>query len=413
MSRNGIEDDSKKPLDPGQEAAEALEAFAERFAASAGRALLERLRKSIEHLRQHSDRTHVIAKCALELVEAESPVDVLEATLAEAIRLTGAERGHILLWNEQKQTLEHVSVEGGSQPPPSEELEICDTVARMAFDQGRVLINPDVETDPALCDAASVRVFHIRSVLVAPLIAETNRGQERLGVVYLDTRAERHLFAEDDAELMQSFAALAALTLAHVRSTRQLRRAYHETVSALVRALEAKDKYTRGHSERVAEYAVKVGRRMGLSEDRLVMLRSAALLHDVGKIGIRDAVLFKPGKLTEEEYKHIKHHAELSEDIVRGLSYLEEELAILAGSQEHYDGTGYPRGTKGDEIPMEAYIIQAADAWDAMTSTRVYRIAMPVEDAIAELRRFSGSQFHPKVVEAFIEMVEEEGLISS
>jgi len=122
---------------------------------------------------------------------------------------------------------------------------------------------------------------------------------------------------------------------------------------------------------------------------------------------------FKPGKLTQEEYEHIKGHADMSETIVRGLSYLEEELNILAASQEHYDGTGYPRGAKADEIPIESYIIQVADAWDAMTSTRVYRTALPIETAISELHKFSGSQFHPKVVDAFLQMIENEGLISS
>ena len=152
---------------------------------------------------------------------------------------------------------------------------------------------------------------------------------------------------------------------------------------------------------------------MGLSDDRRLMLHSAGLLHDVGKIGVRDAVLFKPGRLTEEEYEHIKLHAEISETIVRGLSYLKEELFILAGSQEHFDGTGYPRGTKGDEVPIESYIIQVADAWDAMTSNRVYRRALSVEQAGAELHRFAGSQFHPDVVDAFLSMIESEGLIGS
>jgi HD-GYP domain-containing protein (c-di-GMP phosphodiesterase class II) len=405
--------DTLKALEPSEEALVALDELAASVDKSIDRAILTRMRHAIAHLVEHSDRAHIVAKCAMELVEAASPMDVLEATLAEAIRLTRAERGHILMWNEARKVLEPAGVELKSNAPTGEELEICNTIARMAFDQGKVLVNPDVQSDPDLCNAESVKAFRIRSVLVAPLIAETNKGQQRLGVVYLDSRAAKHLFVEDDARLMQSFAALAAISIAHLRAVRQLRTAYHETVNALVRALEAKDKYTRGHSERVAEYAVRCGREMGLSEDRLTMLKSAALLHDVGKIGIREAVLFKPGRLTDDEYEHIKHHAELSEDIVRGLSYLEEELAILGASQEHYDGSGYPRATKGEEIPIESYIIQAADAWDAMTSTRVYRVAMTPEQASAELRRFSGSQFHPEVVAAFLNMIEKEGLIAS
>ncbi len=349
----------------------------------------------------------------MELVEAESPMEVLEATLSEAIRLTNAERGYILVWNEQKRILEPSNVESGAAAPSAGELEICNTIATKAFEEGKVLVNPDVQSDPELCNAESVKAFQIRSVLVAPLIAETTKGQQRLGVVYLDSRAAKHLFVDDDAELMQSFAALAAMSIAHIRAVRQLRVAYHETINALVRALEAKDKYTRGHSERVAEYAFRCGREIGLPEDRLITLRSAALLHDIGKIGIRDSVLFKPGRLTDEEYEHIKYHAELSEEIIRGLSYLEDELTILAASQEHFDGTGYPRKTRGDEIQIESYIIQVADAWDAMTSTRVYRIALTAQQASEELRRFAGSQFHPQVVDSFLTMIEKEGQLQS
>jgi len=375
--------------------------------------LIVRLKRAIEHLNEHSERANVVAKCAIELVEADSPMDVLSATLIEAIRLTHAERGYILMWNEESQKLEDARVtHDDAKSPSGDELEICNTLARRAFDSGEVLINPDVQNDPEICDADSVQAYRIRSVIAAPLTAETNKGQQKLGVVYLDTRASTHVFVDDDARLMKSFAALAAISIAHIRAVRSLRNAYRETVNALVRALEAKDKYTKGHSERVAEYSVLCGEEMGLSTDRVVMLESAALLHDIGKIGIRESVLFKPGKLTDEEYEHIKYHADLSEDIVRGLSYLEDELALLAASQEHYDGTGYPRGTVADEISIESYIIQVADAWDAMTSTRVYRIALTKEQASDELNKFSGSQFHPKVVEAFLSMIEKKGMLS-
>jgi response regulator RpfG family c-di-GMP phosphodiesterase len=403
--------DTHHPPDPGDEARQALTSLEEEVDSRKLEPFLDRLRHAIEHLNEHSERAHIVARCAIELVEAESPVQVLHATLQEAIRLTRAERGYILMWDEEKRTLEPVQSETSDREMSIDELEICKTIARMAFDQGRAIINPDLQSDENLCGCSSVKEFQIRSVLVAPLVAETNRGQQTLGVVYLDSRVAKHLFVDDDAQLIQSFSALAALSLSHLRATQQLRAAYRETVNALVRALEAKDKYTRGHSERVAEYSIRCGRRMGLSDDRRLMLHSAGLLHDVGKIGVRDAVLFKPGRLTEEEYEHIKLHAELSETIVRGLSYLKEELYILAGSQEHFDGTGYPRGTKGDEIPIESYIIQVADAWDAMTSNRVYRRALSVEQAGAELHRFAGSQFHPDVVDAFLAMIEAEGLI--
>ncbi|HDS30697.1 MAG TPA: HD domain-containing protein [Firmicutes bacterium] len=378
-------------------------------------ALLEQLRRMIQHVQSRGARTGIVAGAAIQLAETESPVDVLTATLNEAIKLTGAERGFVMMWNEEKRSLEKVisAADENFSETRGPDNEFCKNVANLAFHSGTVLIHPTETHDTSVCGQACTNKLGLCSVLAAPLIAETDKGQQKLGVVYLDIMNKEHDFTADDGELMRQFAALAALSIAHSRTTKQLRTAYHQTVSALVKALEAKDKYTRGHSERVAEYAFRCGKHMGLSPDRLVMLHSAALLHDVGKIGIRDAVLHKPGKLTDEEYEHIKLHAELSEEIVKGLSYLDDERVILAASQEHYDGSGYPKGTKGDEISIEAYIIQVADAWDAMTSTRVYRVAMPKEAAVAELKKWSGKQFHPDVVNAFLEMIEIEGLIPS
>lgn len=376
-------------------------------------ALVDWLEDSFEYFTKISQRAEIVATCAYELAEAASTVEVLEATLSDAIRITGAERGYMLLWNDESRELERVSLQtDGRTGLPNEQLEICDTMARHAFDTGEVLINPDVQANPKFC-SQSLKELQIRSVIVVPLLTETDKGSQNLGVVYLDSRATNKLFSEDDGRLMKAFASLAGLSLSNARASRQLRQAYFETVAALIRALEAKDKYTSGHSERVAEYCVRCGRFMGMDQERLIILRSAGLLHDIGKIGVRDSVLFKPGKLTDEEYEHVKLHADLSENIVRGLSFLEEELEILSGSQEHYDGTGYPRGTKGDEISIEGYIIQVADAWDAMTSTRVYRRKMNPEKAVAELRRCNGTQFHPDVVEAFLGMIEKDGIIDS
>jgi HD-GYP domain-containing protein (c-di-GMP phosphodiesterase class II) len=375
--------------------------------------LLDELEHAIGHLDEHSERAHIVARCAIGLVKAASPIEVLDSTLKEAVHATRAERGMILMWNEKNGSLEKVGAISMDSDDNMATIDFCDNFAKQAFEECKVIACAIADSENFTCSAPGEIGAQVRSVIAAPLIADTEKGRQTLGVVYIDSRQELHAFVDDDKELIQSFAALAALSLAHLQSLGQIRAAYRETVEALVRALEAKDKYTRGHSERVAEYSRRCGIVMNLPEDRLTMLYSSGLLHDVGKIGVRDSVLFKPGKLTQEEYEHVKLHADMSETIVRGLSYLEEELNILAGSQEHYDGTGYPRGTKADEIPIESYIIQVADAWDAMTSTRVYRTALPIETAISELNKYSGSQFHPKVVDAFLKMIENEGLISS
>jgi HD-GYP domain-containing protein (c-di-GMP phosphodiesterase class II) len=196
-----------------------------------------------------------------------------------------------------------------------------------------------------------------------------------------------------------------------VRLTGSLRLAYQDTVNALVNALEARDKYTRGHSIRVAEYSDRCGKRFNLGMKKLEVLHSAALLHDIGKIGIRDDVLNKPGRLTRDEFDHVKKHPEISEAILSGLNFLTDEMRILRQHHERYDGQGYPNGLKGDQISLEGAIIQVADAWDAMTSARVYQRHQSMEEAIEELRKNSGTQFNPEVVRVFIQTIEEEGMV--
>jgi len=176
--------------------------------------------------------------------------------------------------------------------------------------------------------------------------------------------------------------------------------AYLGVIGALATALDARDPYTAGHSQRVADLSVSIGRQMRLSETDLETLRLGALLHDIGKIGISDAVLRKPSKLTPEEFEQIKLHPTLGARILKPLRFLDAQLAIVELHHERPDGRGYPHGLKGDEIPLFARIVHVADAFDAMTSARAYRGALPVSTAVAELWRLIGADFDPQVVQA-------------
>ncbi len=176
--------------------------------------------------------------------------------------------------------------------------------------------------------------------------------------------------------------------------------AYLGVIGALATALDARDPYTAGHSQRVADLSVAIGRQMQLSDADLETLRLGALLHDIGKIGVSDAVLGKPTKLTPEEFEQIKLHPTLGARILKPLRFLDAQLAIVELHHERPDGRGYPHGLKGDEIPMFARIVHVADAFDAMTSARAYRSAMPVSTAVGELWRCIGVDFDAKVVQA-------------
>jgi len=176
--------------------------------------------------------------------------------------------------------------------------------------------------------------------------------------------------------------------------------AYLGVIGALATALDARDPYTAGHSQRVADLAVAIGRQMQLSEPELETLRLGALLHDIGKIGVSDAILRKPGKLTPEEFEQIKLHPTLGARILKPLRFLDAQLAVVELHHERPDGRGYPHGLKGDQIPLFARIVHVADAFDAMTSARAYRGALPVSAAVAELWRLIGLDFDLQVVQA-------------
>ncbi|MQY34857.1 hypothetical protein SRB17_28270 [Streptomyces sp. RB17] len=180
------------------------------------------------------------------------------------------------------------------------------------------------------------------------------------------------------------------------------RAAHQATIRALVQAVDIKDGYTRGHSERVGHASVLIARELGMDDDRVEVLRFAGILHDVGKLGVPTRLLRKDGPLTPEERRVIELHPEYGHEMVRGISFLGEARAAILHHHERLDGSGYPYGLVGDRIPECARVVAVADAFDAMTSTRSYRRARPVEAAVAELRRCAGTQFDPRMVGALV-----------
>ena len=178
---------------------------------------------------------------------------------------------------------------------------------------------------------------------------------------------------------------------------------YEEIINTMVSAIEVKDKYTEGHGKRVTQLAVGLAKHMGISGARTEVLRTAAMLHDVGKIGIHSQILTKPGKLTEEEYEIIKEHPVHTKKILSNITDFSEVVDVAYKHHEFYNGNGYPLGLAGDEIPIEAAILSLADAFDAMTADRSYRKAMSEDKALAIIAEERGRQFHPLVVDKFID----------
>ena len=220
--------------------------------------------------------------------------------------------------------------------------------------------------------------------------AVVKRALEHHELVVAKQRYENHL-----EELVEQ------RTVELDKALNSLEGAYRSTLKALTAALETRDSETHGHSERVVSYSLRLGREYGLSSVEMKALEFGSLLHDIGKIGVPDSILRKPAKLTEEEWVRMREHPLHGQQILRGIEFLEGAARVVAQHHEKWDGTGYPLGLHDEEIDINARIFAVADAFDAITSDRVYRRGKPYEAAAQELDDWAGRQFDPKIVEAF------------
>jgi HD-GYP domain-containing protein (c-di-GMP phosphodiesterase class II) len=198
---------------------------------------------------------------------------------------------------------------------------------------------------------------------------------------------------------------MAAAAIENATLYRNISDMFNDTIMALASAIDARDPYTKQHSQRVSEYSVIIAEELGLSQEEIEQVRIGALLHDVGKIGVKEAILQKPGRLTEDEYAEMKAHPVTSGNIMSAVRRFKTMLPALYHHHESYSGKGYPRGLHGEEIPLLARIVAVADTFDAMTSDRPYRKGLPLETAVEEIRKNIGVQFDPRCAEAFFQAV--------
>ena len=224
----------------------------------------------------------------------------------------------------------------------------------------------------------------------------------RLGELYLGRWVERGIFLPDEMELAQGFARHAALVIENLALHASLQSNLLNTIRSFVYALEAKDKYTQGHSTRVFLYSGHLGEMLGLSPHLVTVTRHAALLHDLGKLVIYESILKKPSRLVRDEYAIMMQHPLIGEGILKQLGFLDSEADVVRHHHERYDGKGFPDGLRGEAISLPARIVTVADSFDAMTSDRPYRGAMPLETALREIRKGARTQFDPNVAEAFL-----------
>ncbi len=319
--------------------------------------------------------------------------DLPSLILRVAMKLTGAEQG---LYTDVSlsQTLAAIDLDSLGDAPQN---ALREYGGRVAGDGDEAVVCNESDTLPGgyeLVNLAAVPVSVQGASHGVIIVANKRNGP----------------FTEADTDLLLSVGKHACTALENSRLHRELGDAYAATVAVLADAIEAKDPYTRGHCETVARIAVIVAEELGLTGETLEQLRYAALLHDVGKIGVSDGILLKPSALLPEERKLIQRHSSIGRDLVNRVPALQPIASMILHHHEYMDGSGYPEGLSGHNIPLGARIIGAADAFDAMTSERPYRhSAATAEEALTELRRCAGVQFDPEVV-ALIEKAVRGGL---
>jgi putative nucleotidyltransferase with HDIG domain len=332
---------------------------------------------------------------------------VLEEVMDTLIELMRAERGFLML-REATGELEvriargiaHVNLE-------EESFKVSRTIVRRVVESGEPILTTNAQADPRFVGQVSVAAFHLRSILCAPLKIKN----DLIGVIYVDNRARAGIFQENDLALITAFADQAAVAIDNARlfddlqaKNRELEEAYQATLEGWVQALDMRDKETEGHTQRVTILTQRLARSMGVSEDELVHIRRGALLHDIGKMAISDTILRKPAKLTDEERAVMQKHPQHAYEMLKRIEFLFPAISIPYCHHEKWDGTGYPRRLKGEEIPFPARIFPVIDVYDALVSDRPYRKGLPVDQVMEMIRNDSGTHFDPQVVEAFLAM---------
>jgi len=271
-------------------------------------------------------------------------------------------------------------------------------------DEKHFILNELADSEFGQSEPGKVAGTVLKDTLVLPL-----KPRDRLlGVIQVANKRGNFSYRPEDLDLLKILGSQVAFVIQNADLFKNLQRAYIDTLSALTSAIDAKDSYTRGHSERVTELSIRLAQYCGVAAEEVEKIKLGGLLHDIGKIGIPEGILNKPGRLDEHEFEIIKSHPDLGVRIMGKVEFLESIVPIISFHHERYDGKGYPDGLIGEDIPILARIVSVVDTFDAMTTDRPYRKAMTTEAALAEIERCAGTQFDPEIAAHFVRMIKSE-----
>jgi len=325
--------------------------------------------------------------------------EMLSSTFNSAAKILNAETGSLMLFDPEEEVLTIKKAYGLNE----------EIIRKTRVKKGETIVGLVAQSGEPLIIHGRANILPIKgrkkyekvNSICVPL--KTKKGV--IGVINLNRKEDAKPFTEDNLKLLFTMANDAASAIENAKLYQNLHESYLGIIRALVAALELKNSYIRGHSEFVTKYAVDLAKKLKLSPQEIESIEVAAVLHDIGKIGIHEGILNKPGKLDNQEWKEIKQHPEFSYKILKEVNFPWKIKPLIYAHHERYDGKGYPIGLKGEAIPLGARVLAVADTFAAMTSDRAYRKGLSKEVAIEELKRVAGTQLDPELVKVFVEMV--------
>jgi HD-GYP domain-containing protein (c-di-GMP phosphodiesterase class II) len=338
------------------------------------------------------------------LVHLDNEEELLHTILNDAVSALDAQRGAIVLAEGPGGPLRLRAVADGGEArgekraPTLGRAYFSQNLAQRSFSRGESILCCSVEEDPELACARSIAEGTMASVLCVLL----RTAHKRLGVLHLDRGPMQKPFSQDELHLADALAANVSAGIESANLLRKQKELFYNTIKMMAEAVELRDPYTGKHVNSVTEYSLLLAQHLELTHEEMNTLKIGTPLHDIGKIGIDDAILRKPGKLTPAEFEIMKTHTTKGAKILERVPDFAPVIPIARSHHERWDGGGYPDGLKGEQIPSLARIVAVADAFDAMTSDRPYRKGMAPEIAFAELEKQRGKQFDPTFAAAFL-----------
>lgn len=365
--------------------------------------VIEELHKKIENLSEWKRRLSVLLKFGKKAVTTIKLDDLLQLLVEEAKMVLNAERATVFLVDKKQKELWSRVASGTKTIRVPWDKGIAGAVAT----SGQILNIRDVYKDSRFNPEVDKKTgFKTKSVLAAPMFDIKGKV---IGVFQVLNQVDGDSFDKQDEELLTMLADQASGHVENTQLYEQVRKGAQETIIRLAGAVEFKDHDTRAHLWRMSQYSAIIARQMGFDQEWVENLRLAAPMHDIGKIGVPDAILNKPGKLTPEEWVEMKKHPQYGADILKDSDseLIQMSATISLCHHERWDGAGYPKGLKGEEIPIEARIATLADVFDALTSKRVYKTSFSMDETLDYINKESGKHFDPKIVEQFYQCLPE------